>query len=323
MNKVILQPAGNKGAREHYKDTVNKNVPLSLIKKYVTKEEFDILKQIYQNDNCKIWGVTPGKKDINIPKWKKIDVGDVTLFSKEGHIFASGVATLKLRSKLLAEKLWGYDDKNQTWEYIYFLDEIKEHKIPYIEFNKVVGYKDNYIIQGFNVLNEERSFSVLGHFNLQSNIYIKEITPFEYEKIEEKLNSLDQTNVEYLTNKRLEQGYLKQLLFGKKTKEECSCCRNVYPISFLVTAHIKKRSKCSKEERLDKNVVMSMCKFGCDDLFEKGYITVSNGIFIDLEKSPINNTVNNYIKNVIGNECKNYNKDSMKYFEWHQNYHDN
>lgn len=321
MNKILLQPSGNKGARIHYKDTIKNNVSLDLIKKYVSQDEFDLLKDIYQDNNCKVWGVTPGKNGVNISKWNKIDTGDVTLFAKEGHIFASAVTTLKLHSKLLAEKLWGYDVKNQTWEYIYFLDEIKEHKIPYIDFNKVVGYKPNFVIQGFSVLSEEKSSSVLDYFNLESNIYIQEITPIEYEQISEKLNSLNETDIEYQSNRRLEQGYLKQLLFGKKTKEKCSCCGNEYPISFLVTAHIKKRSKCSKEERLDKNIVMAMCKFGCDELYEKGYISVLDGVFIDLEKRPITDTMKSYIKNVNGNKCSSFNQESMKYFEWHKNHH--
>ncbi|GIN91112.1 hypothetical protein J22TS1_21630 [Siminovitchia terrae] len=51
-----------------------------------------------------------------------------------------------------------------------------------------------------------------------------------------------------------------------------------FPISFLIASHIKNRSFCKNEKKPDyKNILVPMCKFGCDDLFEKGYISVING----------------------------------------------
>ena len=39
-----------------------------------------------------------------------------------------------------------------------------------------------------------------------------------------------------------------------------------------------------------------MCKFGCDDLFEKGYISVKDGRFIQLPKRPITEELEAYTK---------------------------
>ena len=48
-------------------------------------------------------------------------------------------------------------------------------------------------------------------------------------------------------------------------------------MQFLVAAHIKKRSVCTDAEKRDlKYVAMSACKFGCDELFERGYIAVAD-----------------------------------------------
>ena len=53
-------------------------------------------------------------------------------------------------------ELWGLDyEKDETWEYIFFVDEIKKLNISYPIFNKAVGYEGNYIIRSFNVLDEE------------------------------------------------------------------------------------------------------------------------------------------------------------------------
>lgn len=58
----------------------------------------------------------------------------------------------------------------------------------------------------------------------------------------------------------------------------CGICNKEYPINLLITAHIKKQTHCTFEEKLDyKNIVMPMCKMGCDDLYEKGYIFIRDG----------------------------------------------
>lgn len=111
---------------------------------------------------------------------------DVTLFSACGYIFGIGVVTYKTHHPELAEHLWGYNSNNETWEYVYFLDYIKEHRMPYLDFNRTVGYTDNFIIQGFTVLDEEKSEKVLSSFGLESEVYLADVPLEVYE--EEILN---------------------------------------------------------------------------------------------------------------------------------------
>ena len=315
MSKIILQPSGNKDAREHYVDTIKQNVPLDSIKPHVTPKEFKILQEIYPTGECKVWGVTPGGN--NLTKWSRIESGDVTLFSKDGAIYSSAVTTYKLHSLSLATELWDYNNKGQTWEYIYFLDEVKNHNIPYVDFNRAVGYADNYVIQGFNVLRQEQSISVMKTFDLESEIFVEEITEETYEEVLSKLQSLEETETEIISKRRLEQGYLKSNLFGKKTIGTCACCKKEYPVSYLITAHIKKRAFCELNERKDLNIVMPMCKLGCDEIYEKGYISVSNGVFVDMSKTPNSNELQRYINLISGSKCDFYNDKTKAYFDWH------
>ncbi len=319
MSKIILQPSGNKDSREHYQDTIENSVALEKVKPHISNHDFKILKSIYPSGFCKVWGVTPGGN--NLTKWNRIETGDVTLFSRKGGIYASAVTTHKLHSKALATELWSYNKKGQTWEYIYFLEEVKYHNIPYIEFNKAVGYADNYVIQGFSVLKPSQSFSALKAFDLESELFIEDITEDTYREITLKLDTLNETESEYQTKRRLEQGYLKSLLFGKNTIGKCACCKKEFPISFLVTAHIKKRSFCSEPEKLDPNIVMPMCKLGCDEIYEKGYISVLNGKFINMNKTPISDSLIEYIKTIENNSCEFYSNDTKMYFEWHLKHH--
>lgn len=325
MSKLILQPCGNSGAREHYYDTIQNPVPLERIRPFLNQEEFDILSQIYPQRECYIWGVTPGGS--NITKWNKVTRGDVTLFSKDGGIFASGVTTFKIRNSALASDLWGYDNKGQTWEYIYFLSEIRNLNIPYIQFNRNVlkkdgtPYEDNYIIQGFSVLDENQCQKFFKNFDIGSEIFINEVPQDEYSRITNILSELESTEEEIKSKRRIEQAFLKSYLFGRNIFGKCACCQKIFPVSFLVTAHIKKRAHCLDEERKDLDIVMPMCKLGCDELFEKGYIYVEEGEFKILDILISTEHLRERLKEIDGKKCAYYSEKTKAYFEWHYRYH--
>lgn len=77
--------------------------------------------------------------------------------------------------------------------------------------------------------------------------------------------------------RRREQGILQDWLFEGKTQETCAICGKKYNVHALVAAHKKKRSECNTSERLDPNIVMPLCLFGCDYLYEKRLVTIDNG----------------------------------------------
>ncbi|GGH17231.1 HNH endonuclease [Paenibacillus segetis] len=318
MQKVILQPSGNKDAREHYENTVQTPVPFLVLSEYVTAEDLELIHSLYPDGFVPTWGVTPGKNDVNVNKWERIQVGDVTLFSANGHVFGSGVVTHKLHNKELAAALWDYDKEGQTWEYVYFLDEINAHQIPYSQFNQIVGYADNYIIQGFSVLNEERSDRILTALDLKSEVYLPEITEEEYKEEILQFNIDDDLDVQHSGKRRKEQSFLRRQLFQNKRVGVCGICGKQYPVDLLVAAHIKKRSKCSNEERLDhKNIIMPMCKFGCDDLYEKAYIVVRDGKVVRNTKKTFTPDLLDKVNQVEGIECSFWNDSTKHYFEWH------
>ena len=582
MRRVILQPAGNKDAKKHFVDTISNPVPINKISPYIEKKEFDYLSKIYKNDQgAYVWGVTPGSNLTNKKKWDKINPKDIALFSKDGHIFSSGEVTYKLHNKNLALNLWKTDLNGFTWEYIFFLSNIKNHKIPYIDFNRSVGYSDNFVIQGFSVLDEQKSLKVLNSFdfnvnndsplgtlfsnnstidnklkfkkwldkqygdtgtpssylkaveilNAKLNTQLFTITDLQYlrdlfedliinqrnpdgkyfhskspsygnkgfysaaiksyinflenslittqinnnEKIlfidteknhynlkisiqtkgkkspeykltwkndfKEFLNKLESKehldraiamgkefplyflNIEkkddkYFVTKRIhsteywntneqiqfklgtkgtwgywnkkkvalklrpeirnnnsvaipstqknadkllsffktiqksdnssytdtikdiikledtdkitisksrkEQSYLRDFLFKNKKTEQCGICNNELPIDLLWCSHIKKRSECSYEERIDyKNIVMPMCKFGCDELYERGYIYAVDRIVKINPKMKTTKDLRGKLIQISGNkiESKYYNEKTINYFKYHEKKH--
>ncbi len=124
---------------------------------------------------------------------------------------------------------------------------------------------------------------------------------------------------------RTEQQFLRNKLFNYSKHATCCICNFLMPVKFLVTAHIKKRSTCTETEKRDyKNIVTPMCKFGCDELYERGFIAVHDGQVINLGKLSDgygHDYIQEYLKKITGQKCNTYNGKSSDYFEWHYDEH--
>ena len=118
--------------------------------------------------------------------------------------------------------------------------------------------------------NKNNSYSLVGS-SLSTSV------PSDYNKIRRrlmKLENLGNSDKWIETKARREQHILKDWLFGKKSKGQCAICGETYPIVALVAAHKKRRSICVESERLDPYIVMPLCKFGCDFLYEERFLTI-------------------------------------------------
>ena len=312
---LILQPCANYIAQQHYNDTViNNNLVLEDIRSELMESDYEALLNIYGSNNIHIWGVTKS----SYTKWEKIQIGNIVLFSKNKEIFSHGVVCYKIHNKQLANILWGKNADGLTWEYIYFLAEVNSITISYKDFNKTVGYADNYVIQGLSVLNQEKTEKFLNVYPLQSKDFLPIIKEEEYiECINNSLIHMESVDEKILTNQRKEQNFLRQQLFKGKTKAKCAICGKEYPVSFLCCSHIKKRCDCSLEEKKDyKNIVVPMCEFGCDKLYENGLISVENGIVKVLKFTGLK-SVDDYLQLIEGNNVIGYNEFNKKYFDEH------
>lgn len=311
-----MQPAGDPNANEHYIDSVKNPTSIDRIAKFVDPEIVRKLRELHKEGSVPTWGVTPGKKNVNVKKWQRVQAGDIALFSRDKKIFASASVAFTIHNKELAQDLWKIDKQGETWEYMYFLDEVRNQDIPYKDFNLVAGYEPNNVIQGFNVLDEEKSARIISYFELESNIYYEPVTSAEYvDAITfDPSKILDKAGI---VKGRTEQAFLRNFLFRGKYSD-CGICGNEYPVSFLVAAHIKKRSSCTDEEKRDfKNIVMPMCKFGCDDLYEKGYIGIEDGFVVVLKKPDTTRALATYTEKLKGIKCTYWNENTSKYFQWH------
>lgn len=317
MGHIILQPAADKAAQINYKNTIVNPVNIEKIIPFTDKKTEDRIRSIYLDGLAYVWGVKNGKNNVNFNKWCKINPGDFTIFAADKNFFCAGVTTLTFKSRKLAEKLWGIDKNGETWENIYLLDEIKKIQLGYKEFNGLAKYKDKYVIHSFNVLDENKSERIINRLQLYSDYYYNEISDGEYKKEIEHLMDGNLDTVTQGTSRR-EQSYLRSRLFKSKKQEKCSICGEEFPVDLLVAAHIKRRADCTKEERLDiDNVVLPMCKMGCDDLYEKGYIFVERG-FVKVNKNKhLTPRLESYLNKIEGIKCCGWKPEMDKYCKYH------
>jgi hypothetical protein len=314
MTFVILQPAGNQGGREHYVDTVENLVDIKSCAPYLAPQDQEILTIAHPDGKAGMWGVVPGKNDVNVGKWNRISVGDVVLFAADKKITSSAVVASKFTSERLAKHLWDVNSEGVTWKYMYSLDEIRLLDITYEEFNEIVGYKSNNVIQGFTVMDEDKSSLFLDHFALRSERHLDEVAPAEFEEAIINLDGeLDRKAAGW---HRKEQAMGRKRLLKGKTRGTCQLCGREMKSEFLIAAHIKRRSECEDHEKRDLDGVMMLaCKFGCDYLFEVGFIGVNGGKLL-VSPALQDQVAIQYSEKIKGRAVSVSEKQS-KYFEWH------
>ena len=66
---------------------------------------------------------------------------------------------------------------------------------------------------------------------------------------------------------------------------------------------------------------MPLCNMGCDQLYERGYVSVLNGTVVPRIKVPATSHMKEYLDRVIDNECLYFSTQNRIYFEWHWDFH--
>jgi len=312
MSHLVVQPASGTTAREHYEDTIAQLVPLDSLKPYLKDEEFSALYNTYLAGAAPIWGVTPGTNGVNFRKWQRIAPGDIVLFAMGGRFIRSGTVTFLFHNPELARHLWGEDDDGDTWEYVYFLDDLAGLDIPYVAFNSAVGYKINAVPQGFNVLGEELA-----------SLYANALEPDRVgrEALARAVVRFDaNAPLERMSNAiiRQEQATLRNHLLQGHSTGICGICGYKLPANLLVAGHIKPRTSCTDEEKRDiQSIAMLYCVLGCDALYEKGYIYVKEGVVRSRSKANDMDGLKGILNGFDGNPCPYWTPERAVYFRWH------
>ena len=166
----------------------------------------------------------------------------------------------------------------------------------------LMGYYGSYD-QNFNVIHPTEDFDSDSYEKLRITTQLK------------RLSVLERTTI---TRRRTEQQYLRKYLFRGSDSGECGFCERLLPVKFLETAHIKKRSHCTDDEKRDPNVVMPACHLGCNKLFEESKIVVTAKGYIQVNDNGLSTPdLENFTDSLRGKLCSYHKPETAEYFEYH------
>ncbi|WP_327389887.1 hypothetical protein OG728_11895 [Streptomyces microflavus] len=319
--RIVMQPArrSEKDVEQHYQDTIVRPVVFDDHADILDASTIDQLKQLFPDGQAQMWGVVPGKKNVNVSRIKNMRPGDWVFFSGDKRVYFGGTIVLMWRNKDLATRLWGTDLAGSTWEYMYALSGTRGFDIPITEIRTLLDWNPNRNIMGISVLSEEESDTLQTLLTLDTAVAALE--PVDAAEEEAAVAAFDGT-LERTARRaqRGEQAALKRRLL-QEGQGQCALCGRALPGSFLIAAHIKKRAMCSDDEKRDlANVAMLACTLGCDAVYEHGYI----GVTVDgaIQVSPLAAElpeVKAYIQDkLVGRTVTWWTPSREPYYAWHR-----
>lgn len=313
--RLIYQPCSDPVARKNLQTTILNPVRLKEIADLLEPPLLAELKLAYPDGKLFIWGLSsPNTRNA----WQAMQPGDTVIFNTQTVITVSACFSHATKNRNLALKLWGWANEaiERTWENIYFVTDVRHHAISYEAIQTLTNIRQK---QSFYRYNVDQSSTVFEQYPELDRSYTAEnITLSEVRKSIER----QETDGLAIRPTRLEHKYIVRHLFQNKPSGYCCICLNEYPRHLLVAAHIKKRSVCNIEEKLDiENIAVSMCRLGCDPLFEHGYIGVKAGKVVKHPSRDMRGPIAIYVDSLLDNQVRDWTIGKRKYFAWHLNAH--
>jgi hypothetical protein len=153
---LLYMPPNNSEAMTHYRDTIQQRVAFDRIGRFVSRETAGRLREIFGTRPIAVWGSQDSK--ANRAKFEKMQEGDDLLIVEGPNIKLMGKVALKVVNPDISRELWKNISQKETsgWNLIYFIANPLEINVPFVEFCRLFGYKDNFNLRGFTIISDER-----------------------------------------------------------------------------------------------------------------------------------------------------------------------
>ncbi|MGH9552013.1 MAG: hypothetical protein ACRD3W_21685 [Terriglobales bacterium] len=153
---LVYMPPGNAEAMVHYEDTIKTRVPISRVAKFLSQDARSRLDQIFGGRPMAVWGSAGGR--ANRAKFDRMQQGDEILIVEGNRIKLIGHIALKLEDADISRELWKplRGNVSATWELVYFIANPRELDVPFVEFNRLFEYSDEFRLRGLTTVAENR-----------------------------------------------------------------------------------------------------------------------------------------------------------------------
>ncbi|QJR35218.1 HNH endonuclease [Gemmatimonas groenlandica] len=318
MIQTIVLPG-----RENFPKSVDPAIPLSRLQQAVDSNIFREIQSRFGSRPISTWGFTPTLANKTPKNWNALEVGDRALFTGNNEAFAVARIFDKVHHPEYARQMWGPTEDGRIWEYMILLEDVQRltPPIPYVDLNPPLGYSSTFVYPGALLLSPERSL-VLSALLEERGIKPTPQTPsppapapLPSRKELEGLASLDKPS---LVQRRAEQQSLRRFLLEGNSTALCALCGESFSQDLLIAAHIKRRSDCSHQERLDfDHNTMLLCLFGCDALFERQYVIVNAEGTVHLGRRAETDAVQRRQAELTARQVRGWKQPAQPYFAAH------
>jgi len=151
MPSVVLQQVSSPFARSNAAGTLEKDVAIKYLVKYLDPLTEASLESIAPDGLIRIWGA---KAERAHQFAKMPPKNSFVLFRRGRFVYAHGVIAETTVNERLAESLWGKDTDGETWPLIFFLRKftVFKKKKDAGRFNVILGRKSTDNWQGLTVV---------------------------------------------------------------------------------------------------------------------------------------------------------------------------
>ena len=139
----------------HYEDTIRRKVSPERIYAHVDASLKQSLGSTFQGRPIAVWGSRDSVKNRTL--FERMKVGDEILIVEGRVIRLLGRVGGKTISADLSRELWKdlRGEQGVPWSLVYFIANPREIDLPFSEFCRLIGYKEDYQLRGFTTVTAE------------------------------------------------------------------------------------------------------------------------------------------------------------------------
>jgi hypothetical protein len=164
IQTAVLFPCANSVSQENFQHTMKNKISLKNIESHLLPKQKETLATM--GEEFYFWGI----KSTSDKGWDNINIDAAGLFFANKEVFAVGTIIYKFINPQLADYFWSPENiTNRSYKYMFAFSNLEKVSIPQLKVNQTIGFKANYVTQGFMGLNKIRSRDIVNLLNTYSN----------------------------------------------------------------------------------------------------------------------------------------------------------